>query len=89
MARWVPAFDIVDGSAVTDGSQNYYVKFLEREMRLSKVSCGVVSGSLSLSAASALALPDASLVNVNPKTTLGSEPTPASTKPAVIDGIVQ
>lgn len=89
MARWVPAFDIVDGSAVTDGSQNYYVKFLEREMRLSKVSCGVVSGSLSLSAASALTLPDATLVDVNPKTTLGSEPTPASTKPAVIDGIVQ
>ncbi len=87
--RWVPAFDMVDGARVSDNGQDYFVKYLEREMRLSKVNCGSVSGSLTLTAATSLTLPTAALVDVNSKTVLGAEPTPGSTKPSVIDGIVQ
>jgi hypothetical protein len=88
-ARWVPAFDIKDGSTVSDGSHSYFVKFLEREMRLSKVNCGSVSGSLNLNTAGTLQLPDSTSMDESPKTKNGAEPTPASTKPSVIDGIVQ
>lgn len=85
--RWVPAFDILDGTAVSDGSTNFYVKFLERELRLGSLTC--TGGSPSLTNASALTLPTTALVDVNARTTLGAEPTPASAKPAVIDGLVQ
>lgn len=87
--RWVPAFDMVDGTTVSDNAHDYYVKYLEREMRLSKVNCSSVASGLTLTAAAALTLPTDALVNVNAKTALGSEPTPGSTKPAVIDGLVQ
>ena len=83
----MPAFDILDGSVVSDDSTNYYVKFLERELRLGKMSS--CSAAPSLTAASALTLPTAALVDVNARTTLGTEPTPTSNKPAVIDGLVQ
>lgn len=88
-SRWVPAFDMIDGATVSDGSANYYVKYLEREMRLGKVNCSGVSSTLTLTGAAALTLPTSSLVDKNPKTELGAEPTPSSTKPAVIDSIVQ
>lgn len=84
--RWVPAFDIVDGSAVSDGTNSFYVKYLQRELRLHRTSC---TSAPALTAASALTLPDASAYDVNPMTTIGSEPVPASSKPKVIDGIVQ
>jgi len=89
--RWVPAFDIVDGSAVTGGGNTYYVKYLERELRLSQLSGSAdASCKLSLSLPSvSLTLPDASSMNVNPVTTNGASPTLPSAKPAVIDGIVQ
>ena len=86
--RWVPAFDMVDGAVVSDDSHNYYVKYLEREMRLGKVNCSEASG-VSLAGAGNLSLPNSGLVDVNPRTKLGAEPTPASTKPAVIDGLIQ
>lgn len=84
--RFVPSFDILDGSTVSDGSNNFYVKYLQRELRLHRTSC---ASAPSLTAASALTLPDASAYDVNPMTTIGAEPTPASSKPKVIDGIVQ
>ncbi len=90
--RWVPAFDIVDGSSVTNGSSTYFVKYLERELRLSRrsgaeeTSC---KATLALDAALAMSLPDATSMTVNPVTANGAEPTPANPKPAVIDGIVQ
>lgn len=84
--RWVPAFDIRDGSSVSDGTSDFYVKYLQRELRLHRTSC---TGAPSLVAASALTLPDSSAYDVNPMTTIGNEPTPASSKPKVIDGIVQ
>jgi hypothetical protein len=80
---------MVDGTTVSDNAHDYYVKYLEREMRLSKVNCSSVASGLTLTAAAALTLPTDALVNVNAKTALGSEPTPGSTKPAVIDGLVQ
>ena len=90
--RWVPAFDIVDGASVTGGSSTHYVKFLERELRLAKLS-GAADASckaaLSLGSAASLTLPDSSSITVNPVTMNGAEPTPANPKPAVIDGIVQ
>lgn len=86
--RWVPAFDIVDGTAVTGNSQTYYVRFLEREKRLGKVDCGGVA--VTLDAAAALTLPSAGLVDINARTQIGTTvPTPGSAKPSVIDGIVQ
>jgi hypothetical protein len=90
--RWVPAFDMLDGTAVTDSTPtNYFVKYLERELRLGTVDCNTVSGSLSLSspAMTGLSLPGPNLVDVQPKVVLGAEATPASAKPSVIDGIVQ
>lgn len=85
--RWVPAFDILDGATVSDGSDTFYVKYLEREMRLGNMTC--TGGSPSLSSAAGLSLPTLADYDVDPYTTLGSEPTPTDTKPAVIDGIVQ
>ena len=88
--RWVPAFDMLDGTPVIDSTPtSYYVKFLERELRLGKVNCASVSGSLTLASATGLTLPTAGLVDVNSKTVLGAEIAPGSNKPAVIDGIVQ
>jgi hypothetical protein len=84
--RWVPAFDIRDGSSVSDGASEFYVKYLQRELRLGRTSC---ASAPSLTAASSLTLPDSTAYDVNPMTTIGSEPTPASSKPKVIDGIVQ
>lgn len=85
-ARWVPAFDIRDGSTVSDGTTGYFVKYLQRELRLHKTAC---TAAPSLTAAAALSLPDATAYDVDPMTTIGSEPVPANSKPQVIDGIVQ
>jgi hypothetical protein len=90
--RWVPAFDIVDGATVTRGADSRYVKYLERELRLAKLSGAAdatCKATLSLGNAAALALPDATRITVDPVTVNGAEPTPANPKPAVIDGIVQ
>jgi hypothetical protein len=85
-ARWVPAFDMVDGAPLSDGLHTYFVKYLEREMRLSQTSC--TSLPLSLTAAAALTLPDSTLVDVNARTTNGAEPTPTNTTPSVVDGVL-
>lgn len=84
--RWVPAFDIIDGSQVSDGTSNYHVKYLQRELRLKKMAC---VGGPSLSGASALTLPGSQAYDLDPKATIGAEPTPGDTRPKVIDGIVQ
>jgi hypothetical protein len=90
--RWVPAFDIRDGASVTGGSSTYYVKYLERELRLARLTGAAETsckGLLSLGTAAALPLPDSSSITVDPVLTNGAEPTPANPKPAVIDGILQ
>ena len=73
-------------TGVPSPNADFYVKYLQRELRLHRTSC---ASAPSLTAASALTLPDASAYDVNPMTTIGAEPTPASSKPKVIDGIVQ
>jgi len=89
--RWVPAFDILDGSAVTGGGNTYYVKFLERELRLSRLS-GAAEATCRLDLplpTGALSVPGAASITVNPVTVLGASPALPSAKPAVIDGILQ
>lgn len=84
--RWVPAFSIKAGADLNSGA--YFVKPLASELRLGKVSsCPALSSAISTAAS--LGLPDSTLVNVDPKPTIGAEPTPNSPKPAVIDGVVQ
>lgn len=90
--RWVPAFDIADGSTATEGSNSYSLKYLEREMRLSKAQGAddtTCKSTLPLTAADSLALPDATAWDVDPRTKDGAAPTPASTVPAVIHGVLQ
>ncbi len=85
--RWVPAFDIVDGSAVTEGATPYYVQFLERELRFAKVPLGTCS-ALTLPTTGSLNL--SSTYDLHPDQVLGvTIPTPANPKAAVIDGTVQ
>jgi hypothetical protein len=83
--RWVPAFDIVDGSTVTEGSTNYFIKYLEREMRLSQAPGACSALTLPVSAT----LDVSSIYDLDPVATIGTKPTPASPKAAVIDGSVQ
>ena len=89
-ARYVPAFDIVDGSVVSEGSTNYYVKFLERELRLSKLSGAATTACKAvLPLPVGLTLSGASSLTVDPVVTIGTMPVVANPKPSVIDGIVQ
>ena len=91
--RWVPAFDIRDGATATasDGT-SYSIKYLERETRLLKVtgaedvSC---KAELALTSATALTLPGAEAFDINPATRNGTEPALTSSKPAVIQGVMQ
>jgi hypothetical protein len=85
-ARWVPAFNIADGAGVSDGTATYYVRYMERELRLSTVARTGASPTLP---STSLALPDATLISVNARTQNGTLPTPANPEPAVIDGTVQ
>jgi hypothetical protein len=89
--RWVPAFDIKDASTVSEGTSTYYTKFLEREMRLHKLAGTGASAcpNLSLTDAGALVLPGVEAWDVNPLTKIGSQPTLITSKPAVIQGVLQ
>ncbi|MEY4750098.1 MAG: hypothetical protein RIQ60_2312 [Pseudomonadota bacterium] len=42
--RWVSAFVIPEGSAVSDGNSTYWVKPLQQELRLKKVSASLCAG---------------------------------------------
>ncbi|RZI86729.1 MAG: hypothetical protein EOP38_00060 [Rubrivivax sp.] len=90
--RWVPGFDIKDGSTVSGGGSTYFVKYLERELRLGQLTGSAETtckATLALPNPSSLSLPDATL-HSDPRVLINApEPTPASTKPSVIDGIVQ
>ena len=89
--RWVPGFDIKDGSTVVGDSSTYFVKYLERELRLGQLTGSAETtckATLALPNPSSLSLPDSTLYN-DPRPLVGSEPTPANAKASVIDGIVQ
>jgi hypothetical protein len=84
--RWVAAFVIPEGSALSDGTTTYYVKPLEQELRLKRVA---------LSNCSALTPPtiaDSALPGVaawaDPHLSNGAAPT-VNGAPRVIDGVVQ
>lgn len=83
--RWVSAFAIPEGSTVSDGATTYYVKPLQQEVRLAKVSATNCSG-LSLPTIADSELPGVSSW-VDP-TANGAMPT-VTTAPKVIDGILQ
>ncbi len=88
--RYVPAFDMLDGAEVKEASTSYYVKFLERELRLSQLTgASEAACKAAVALPTSLILPQASSLTVDPVTALGTVPTLTSTKPAVIDGIVQ
>lgn len=85
--RWVPAFSIKDGAALTSTNPagTYYVKYLEREMRFSQVdssNCGA------LTLPTGVALPAAPTSANDPRAAMGAEPA-VTTAPKVIHGVVQ
>jgi hypothetical protein len=84
--RWVAAFVIPEGSTLSDGSNSYYVKPLEQELRLKNVPA---------SNCSALALPTIADIDmpgqsgfVDPRNTNGPMPD-VTGAPRVIQGVLQ
>jgi hypothetical protein len=87
--RWVPEITIPDGSALTSGGATYYVKALDKEQRMKKVSAAACS-VLDVTPYAALTLPSLSEF-VDPTTgsgAIGSEPA-VTGAPAVIGGVLQ
>ncbi|MBI5638637.1 MAG: hypothetical protein HZA03_11785 [Nitrospinae bacterium] len=80
--RWVPEFAIPDGSLVTNGTGNYYVKGLEMEQRMAKVA----DASCSALTVPTYTLPDAT--NFKDPSDIGTEPT-ITDAPKVIGGVTQ
>ncbi len=81
--RWVPAFSIKDGAAITaeDGVTTYFVKALDRELRFAKVTDAQCTG---LDLPFGASLPDNPTANAG--TLNGNKPT-VGTVPAVIHGV--
>jgi len=81
--RWVPEFTIPDGSEATDGTNDYLIKALRKEQRMSSVDLGLCS-TLTVSS---YTLPEISEETwVDPG--IGAEPV-VSNAPAVIGGEIQ
>lgn len=85
--RWVPAFSIKDGAALTSANPagTYYVKYLEREMRFAQVAA---SNCSALTLPTGVTLPSAPTSANDPRAAMGAEPT-VTTAPKVIHGVVQ
>ena len=83
--RWVAAFAMPAGTTVTNGGTTYYVKPLEQELRLAKVSDANCT-ALTLPTILDAALPGAS--GWTDPTSIGNTPTVTSA-PRVIHGVVQ
>jgi hypothetical protein len=83
--RWVAAFTIPEGAAVTSGGTTYYVKPLEQELRLTKVNSALCSG-LSLPTIADASLPG--LSGWTDPTSNGPVPT-VTGAPRVIHGVIQ
>ena len=94
-ARFVPQFNSphsLTTGLVTNGGSTYYVKWLDRELRLAEQPLGSCSG-LALPSVGSLSLPSASDVQdpsdaTNTTVYIGAKPTLTSA-PAVIHGVVQ
>jgi hypothetical protein len=80
-SRWVPEFSIPDGSEVTDSTNSYLVKALEKEQRMKSVDVSNCSG-LSLTSYNLPSMDDWQ------DPAIGDEPT-VTDPPAVIGGVVQ
>jgi len=81
--RWVPAFSIKDGTELTSNGQSYYVRYLDRELRLAKVADSNCAGlTLPLTAT----LPGAP--SSDARTSTGAAPS-VTDAPKVIEGVVQ
>lgn len=83
--RWVAAFAITEGATVTNGGVTYYVKPLEQELRLSKVS-GANCAALTLPTIADGSLPGIS--GWSDPSTNGAVPA-VTGAPRVIHGVVQ
>lgn len=85
--RFVPAFSIKDGAALTSTNPagTYYVKYLEREMRFAQVAA---SSCNTLTLPTGVALPSAPTSANDPRAAMGAEPV-VTTAPKVIHGVVQ
>lgn len=83
--RWVAAFVIPEGTALSDGSQTYYVKPLEQELRLKKVVASNCA-ALTLPSIADSAMPGAGGF-VDPRVN-GALPS-VTGAPRVIHGVVQ
>lgn len=85
--RWVPAFSIKDGAALTSTNPagTYYVKYLEREMRFAQVD---PNNCTSLPLPTGVTLPSAPTSANDPRAAMGAEPT-VTTAPKVIHGVLQ
>lgn len=88
--RYAPDYSLKKGAVVTslDGRTNYFVKPLDQEIRFRKVATNVcTSAGLSLPTTAPTA---SASTAADPRTTIGATaPTPASSVPAVIHGVVQ
>jgi hypothetical protein len=91
--RYVPEFSIPDGATMTLGSTPLIVKALNEEVRLKKLGPGSTTLACSGMTLTSQSLPTASgLHNMASSTDayyLGAKPTPSSSVPKVIDGVVQ
>ncbi len=86
--RYVPQFSIQDGAIVNDGQNDYFVKYLDREVRLRNVAASTCTG-LGLSLPLSTALPSPATVNI--KTLVGAvgDSVNQPSTPSVIHGVIQ
>lgn len=84
--RFVPAFALADGSALTLGSQAVLTKALDSELRLASQSCGTLN-TATVTATLPTTLPNNPTV-ANDSAYIGSAPDVTGT-PSVIDGVLQ
>jgi hypothetical protein len=81
--RYVPAFSITDGTSATVSGSTKWIKYLDREIRLSEVA---QSNCSSLTLPTAATLPSSA---TDPRPSTGAEPSLSTSIPAVIHGVVQ
>lgn len=79
--RWVPELSISDGSEATDGTNDYLIKALRKEQRMSSVDIGECDGLT-------LAAYDLPLIDDWTDPAIGDEPV-VTNAPAVVGGVIQ
>jgi len=87
-ARYVPAFALADGTALTLGSQAVLVRALDDELRLRKISCPAGLSTAGVSATLPTAPPHNPALSSDTGYYIGTPPT-VTGPPSVIDGVMQ